>query len=148
MTEQSNELTFEQKLLAALAHGSIVAQGLGVVAGIVIYVNQREKSRWTAFQALQAAVYQVVALVIVIASWFVWGIFYGLSFIPLIGLPEGAAPPLIFWLGMASMAIPFVVMMIIGLYGVWGGIRTLQGKDFRYALIGKWLERSGFWQQA
>jgi len=33
-----------ERLMAALAHGSIVANGLGILVGLVIWVTQREKS--------------------------------------------------------------------------------------------------------
>ena len=41
---QENKST-ENRLLAALAHGSVVAQGIGVLVGVVVYITQREKSR-------------------------------------------------------------------------------------------------------
>lgn len=40
----------ENRLLAALAHGSVVAQGLGILVGVLVYISQRDKSRWVAFQ--------------------------------------------------------------------------------------------------
>lgn len=143
MTEQTQELSTENRLLAALAHGSIVAQGLGLIVGIFIYINQREKSAYVAFQALQAAVYQFISLIIVVGSWIAWTVFYMLSFIPMIQNPEqfSDAPPPIFWIGMGSMVIPFAIMAVVGVYGLWGAIRVFQGKDFRYLLLGRWLEK-------
>nr|MBN1229574.1 DUF4870 domain-containing protein [Anaerolineae bacterium] len=137
----------ENRLLAALAHGSIMAQGLGVVAGIVIYLTQREKSRFVALQALQAAVFQVIALILVIGSWLVWGVFYAITWIPLMNIADDAAPPPIFWIGIISMVIPFIVMIVIGLYGLIGAVQVWRGKDFRYLFIGRWLERSGLFEQ-
>lgn len=139
----------EHRLLAALAHGSIVAQGVGILVGVLVYINQRDKSRYAAFQALQAAVFQLVNLIITIGLWLVWGVFYGLSMIPLIRLTESksdAAPPAIFWISMISMIIPLIYMTIVGLYGLWAGVRTWQGKDFRYLVVESWLEKRGFWQ--
>ena len=82
--------------------------------------------------------------------WLVWGVFYGLSMIPLIlqaDVNPDAAPPAIFWISMISMVIPLIYMIISGLYGLWGGVRVWQGKDFRYLLIGGWLEKSGLWKE-
>ena len=145
---QDNRNT-ENRLLAALAHGSVVAQGLGILVGVVVYVTQRDKSRYAAFQALQAAVYQLINLIIIMGLWLVWGVFYGLSMIPLIQQANAnpdAPPPAIFWVSMISMVIPLFYMLLITLYGLWGGVRTWQGKDFRYLLIGGWLEKSGLWK--
>jgi uncharacterized Tic20 family protein len=147
--KQENKST-ENRLLAALAHGSVVTQGLGILVGVVVYITQREKSRYAAFQGLQAAVYQLVNLIIVIGMWVVWGIFYGLSMVPLIMQAEknpDAAPPAIFWIAMISMVIPLIYMVLFGLYGLWGALRTWQGKDFRYIIIGSWLEKSGLWKE-
>ena len=140
----------ENRLLAALAHGSVVAQGIGILVGIFVYITQREKSRYAALQALQAAVFQLINLVISIGMWVAWGVFYGLSMIPLIMQAESnpdAAPPAIFWIAMISMVIPLIYMILVGLYGLWGAMRTWQGKDFRYLLIGGWLEKSGLWKK-
>ena len=147
--DQENKST-ENRLLAALAHGSVVAQGIGILVGVLVYITQRDKSRYAAFQALQAAVFQLANLIITIGVWLVWGVFYGLSMIPLIQHAEAnpdAAPPAIFWIAMISMVIPFVYMIIVSLYGLWGGVRAWQGKDFRYLVIGGWLEKSGLWQE-
>jgi len=139
----------ENRLLAALAHASVVAQGVGILVGVVVYVTQRDKSRFAAFQALQAAVYQLINFIIMMGMWLVWGVFYGLSMIPLIQLSEAnpdAAPPAIFWISLGSMVIPLLYMVAFAVYGLWAGLRTWQGKDFRYLLIGPWLEKSGLWK--
>ena len=139
----------ENRLLAALAHASIVAQGIGILVGVLVYITQRDKSRYVAFQALQAAVFQLVNLIITVIIWLFWGACYGLSMIPLIIQAENnpnAAPPAIFWISMASMIIPLIFMVVVGVYGLWGGVRTWQGADFRYLFLGGWLERSGLWQ--
>ena len=139
----------ETRLLAALAHGSVVAQGIGILVGIIVYINQREKSRYVAYQGLQAAVYQLINLIITVLLWLAWGVLYGLSMIPLIIQAEtnpDAAPPAIFWISMILMVIPLVYMVLVGLYGLWGAVRTWQGKDFKYLLLGNWLEKSGLWK--
>lgn len=142
---QENKST-ENRLLAALAHGSVVAQGIGILVGVLVYITQRDKSRYAAFQGLQAAVFQLVNLIIVIGMWVVWGVLYGLSIIQLIRLGENAEPPAFFWIALISMVIPIIYMVLISLYGLWGAVRTWQGKDFRYLIIGRWLEKSGLWK--
>ena len=150
MTESatSEAPSTENRLLAALAHGSVIVQGIGIIVGVLVYINQREKSHFTAFQALQAAVYQMIGLILVIGLWMAWTACYMLSMIPLISMMDAhpnAPPPTLFFVGLGSMAIPFIVMAIVWLYGLWGAVRVWGGHDFRYALIGGWLERSGLW---
>lgn len=148
--ESKIEHSTEARLLAALAHASVMLQGIGLLVGVVVYVNQREKSVYAAFQGLQAAVYQLVAIIIVINVWLAWTIFYFLTFIPLFQFfeanPDGPLPP-IFWIGLGSMLIPFAIMLVVGLYGLWGAFRVWRGKEFRYMLIGPWLARSGLWNK-
>jgi uncharacterized Tic20 family protein len=131
----------EERLLAALSHGAIAGSGAGILIGLLVYVTQREKARYAAFQGLQAAIYQIIALVLIIIVWVLWTILYSLSFIPLMGMPEDSALPAIFWISMASMAIPFVFMFLIGLYGLIAAWQTWKGRPFRYVLFGNWLAK-------
>jgi len=147
---EQGDKTTENRLLAAVTHFSIVVQGIGILLGVYLYVSQREKSRYVAFQALQAAIFQLINLVITIALWLLWGVLYGLSMIPLIMQAEAnpdAAPPAVFWISMILMVVPLFYMIITGLYGLWGGLRAWQGKDFQYLLVGSWLEKRGFWKK-
>lgn len=131
----------EERLLSALAHGSIVAQGLGILVGVVLYVTQRDRSKRVAFQALQAAVYQFVGLLVMVVVWVAWMVVHGLSYIPLAQNPEAfeEAPPPFFWISLAAMAIPLALTMLWMLYGLLGALQTLRGRDFRYVVIGKLL---------
>ncbi len=137
----------EERLLAALSHAAIVIQGVGMLVGVVVYATQRDKSRFAALQGLQAAVYQLAAMFVMIALWLCWGVCYFISFIPMMADPGAFndAPPPFFFVSMGSMVIPLGLMMLLWLYGLWGAVRAWQGVDFRYAIIGPWLERSGLW---
>lgn len=131
--------TQEERLMAALAHAAILTGYMAPIAGILIYVTQREKSAYAAGQALQAAIYQLAGMLLLILAWILWGIFYFVSFIPIIAAPDayGDAPPPIFWVGMGSMICPFLLMGLWGLYGLYGALRAWSGADFRYAIVGK-----------
>ncbi len=146
--EMQKPISTEERLLAAIAHAAIVLQGVSLLVGVLVYITQREKARFAAFHGLQAAVYQLITMILTVGLWLVWGIFYAFSMIPLVQLAEtmpNAPPPPIFWVGMGTMAIPILAMVVFGLYALWAALRAWQGKDFRYALIGGWLERSGLW---
>jgi dolichyl-phosphate-mannose--protein O-mannosyl transferase len=55
--------------MAALAHGGILLFGMGLVAAIVLWVTQKEKSRYVAFQTLQAAAYHLAGFAIFRGAW-------------------------------------------------------------------------------
>nr|NIV37945.1 DUF4870 domain-containing protein [Anaerolineae bacterium] len=61
--------TQDERVLAGLAHGSILlglfTSGVGgIIAALVIWATQKEKSAYAAAQALQSMVYQAVTFVI------------------------------------------------------------------------------------
>jgi len=140
--------TQDERVMAALAQISVLVPFLGVVAPIVIWVTQKDKSRYVAFQSLQAIVFQLT----MIFAWFVGMGCYMCSFFSLfLAIPlasstksSGSINPLF---GM-TMFTPFLVFGLIFLggflfilYGIVGAVMTFQGKPFRYAVIGRQVER-------
>ncbi|MFN2226811.1 MAG: DUF4870 domain-containing protein [Anaerolineae bacterium] len=133
----------DERIMAALAHGSVLMFGMGIVAAIVLWVTQKEKSRYVAFQALQAVAYHIAGLAIFLVVMGCWLALYFVSFIPLMTTPEESAGGAL-WIFLVTtflMLVPFVQMGIWILGGWWGAVRALQGKDFRYVVIGRYLER-------
>jgi uncharacterized Tic20 family protein len=147
MTEDRT-VSQDERMLAALAHGGILlglpTNGIGgIAAALVIWLTQRDRSTYVAFQALQALIYQVIVLLFTMMLFGCWGILWLLMVIPsaAIGIPSGGGPPSGVWVGLALLACPLTVSAILVLYGLWGAIQALGGKDFRYLIIGPWLER-------
>jgi uncharacterized Tic20 family protein len=140
--------TQDERVMASLSHVSALLPMMGVIAPIVIWVTQREKSEYVAFQALQALVYQLV----MIAAWIIgWGFYLCASFGMIAFMPfvasSGSSQSLDpFFL--ITLIIPFLVLGAIFLggfvfivYGVVGAAMAFQGKPFRYILIGSRIER-------
>lgn len=138
----------EEKVMAGLAHGSILlsifTNGIGgVVAALVIWLIEKEKSAYAAFQALQALVYQGATFLLTMLAWCCWFVVWMLGFLPpLLANPDAYrdVPPAGLWIGLFLMIIPLTIWGLTILYGLWGGARCLGGHDFRYAIIGRWLE--------
>ena len=147
MDEQSG-IKQDERLLAALAHGSVLFAPLtngvgGIVTALVIWLIKRDKSPYVAFQALQALVYQVATFVLTMLVWCCWGLLWTLLLmVPLINNPEAynTTPPAGMWIGLALGIIPLAVVAATVIYGLIGAARTLGGHDFRYAVIGRWLK--------
>lgn len=147
MTEQV-VIKQDERMLAGLAHGSIFL-GLftggigGIVAALVIWLTQREKSAYVTGQALQALVYQALTFLVTMAVWCCWGLLWLVSILqPLIANPEAYdnAPPAGLWVGLILMFIPLGVWGLTILYGLYGAARSFSGHDFKYIVIGNWLE--------
>ena len=144
MSANETKPSADERVTAALAHGVVIAYGLGAVGAVVMWLLQKEKSKYVAFQALQAAVYQLVGLLVQLIGWSCWGCCYGLSFIPIIANAEkykDAPPPAFFFISLGLMVVPLGVMGLWILYGLWGAWRAFQGRDFRYIVLGRMLER-------
>jgi len=143
--------TKDDKTLAALAHGSIVlglfTNGVGgIVAALMIWATQKEKSPYAAAQALQSMVYQGLTFMITMLAWCCWGILYALMIVvPLVSNPGAyeVAPPAGLWVGLLLMVVPFGIWGLTILYGLYGAVRCYGGHDFKYAIIGDWLESQG-----
>jgi uncharacterized Tic20 family protein len=137
-----------EKVLAGVAHGSVLlgifTNGLGgIVAALVIWLMQREKSAYVAGQALQALVYQTATMVITMMAWCCWGVLWTVLLLPpIFANPEAYenALPSGFWVGLGLMIVPLALWGLSILYGLWAAARTLGGHDFRYVIIGNWLE--------
>ena len=147
MTEKTM-LTQDEKTLAGLAHGSILlgifTSGMGgIIAALVIWLLQREKSAYVAVQALQSLVYQAVTFLLTMLAWCCWGVLWtALILIPLLGNPAAydVNPPAGLWVGLFLMIVPFGIWGLTILCGLYGAVRCLGGHDFKYAVIGNWLD--------
>ncbi len=131
----------DERNMAALAHGSALLNlfsGVGgPIAALVIWLTQREKSAWVAFQALQSLVFQASVIIItVLVVGVVWVVGFIISFAT-IGIGTIVAVPimiLVFFGGFAMIAAGMV-------YSLVGAYQIYQGREFRYKWIGDWLSR-------
>lgn len=127
--------------LAALAHGStllnLVFPGLGILAALLIWLNVKERSRYAGFQSLQALAFQVAVLlatllggILVAVGWVVSGLLAAV----LVGC---LLMPFALLLTIAVGLVPIAGLV----YGLVGAYEVYYGHDFRYWLVGEWLER-------
>ena len=153
----SAEATQDERILAALAHASVVLPFWGLIGATVIWATQREKSRLVGFQAVQGMAYQLVLVLsgaVCIACYFCsfFGTFFGSFALMPIGLlapgGEDGGAVIGILLGMIVTFIPFLVAGVsllvavaFVIYGFYGAVRILQGHAFRYIIIGRRLER-------
>lgn len=137
--------TSNDRLLAALAHGSVVLSFFGALVPALIWSFQRRKSPYAAFHALQAAGYQMLMLWVGTAAYL---LFVLLAFLALTSFPGAAAAPggtlspqrLLEMQGWMY----FFLFGFIGIYflpGILGAALCLMGRDFKYPILGKRLEK-------
>jgi uncharacterized Tic20 family protein len=160
--------TQDEKIMAAIGHATIIWPVMGILAPLIIWATQREKSRFIAFQALQAVVYHMTLILAGLACGVCWvcsyfGMIVGVIAMPVSmaftlpaeGAPGGDLPPeamisiLLSFLGMIVFYVAIFGLLFLGLamwaayigYGLYGAVANLRGKDFRYVVIGPRLER-------
>lgn len=135
----------DERIMAALAHVSILIPLMGVILPAVIWITQKDKSRYVAFQALQALALQFVALL----GWFAGMACYMASFLgifislPFSGSSSGGIAPteFMFTLPFAILGLMLLAGAALMVYGLAAALMTLQGRDFRYAVVGSQVER-------
>jgi uncharacterized Tic20 family protein len=126
----------DERTWAMLAHLSVllnlVTGFLGPVAALIIYFVYKDRSRYVAYQSMQAFVFQLIWWVgggLLIAG--IWGA-TGLLSVVIIGL-------LCIPFALIGTFILLIMPLVSLVYGVVGGIQTSQGQDFRYWLVGDWV---------
>ena len=122
----------DERLWAMLAHLSVllnlVTGFLGVFAPLIIYMIYKDRSRFVAFQSMQAFIFQLI-------FWAGGGVLVGVMW-AMTGILSA------FLIGL--LCIPFALLfslLPLGaiVYGVIGGIQAYQGQDFRYWLVADWV---------
>jgi uncharacterized Tic20 family protein len=150
VSEQAKEAkscTQDERVMAAVAHATIIFSAVGLIGPLIIWGAQKEKSPFLAFQALQATAYQFLLLL----GGLVAGALYMCSFLSipvtaLLSAPFDERAAFCFpFLGFScTFGVLFLLMLAwlayVG-YGIFGAVSVLQGNDFRYAFLGPWLER-------
>ena len=153
--------TRDDLTMAALAHASILVTfiigvgsgGLGAILGVLIplaiWYSYRDKSVYTANQALHATVYQVacvlavlalavVGAILVVVGWTVSGALAAV----IIGLCLMPFALLVTLLFVAAVLVLPIVQLVYGLYAAY---ETYQGRDFRYRWVADWVDQQA-WQ--
>lgn len=135
----------ETRLLAALSHASAIFSYIGILVPILVYATQKKKSSYISFQALQALVWQALSMAfIMLASLcMMTSMFVPIFFI---SAPENGTASTAPAAGLFFAIIAISLLMGIGniffiIYGVVGAIMTYQGKNFRYAVIARLIEK-------
>jgi uncharacterized Tic20 family protein len=118
-----------------LAHLSVllnlVTGFLGVGAALLIYFIYKDRSRYVAYQAMQAFLFQLV-------FWAGGGLLIGVMW-AIVGALSAILVGILLIPFAVVLTLLFLVMPLVALvYGVIGSIQTSNGEDFRYWLIGDW----------
>ncbi|MGW8225238.1 MAG: DUF4870 domain-containing protein [Anaerolineales bacterium] len=121
---------------AMLAHLSILLNlftgFLGPIVAVIIYLVYKDRSRYVAYQSLQATIFQLITWVgvglLIGAMWLVTAVL-SVFLVGLLCIPFSLLGTLLFlFMPLASLV-----------YGVYAAVKCSDGEDFRYWLVGDWV---------
>jgi uncharacterized Tic20 family protein len=113
----------DDQLMAALAHAGIL---ITVIVALIIWLTQKDKSKYVKYQAKQALVYQVIVAVVM----------------PITGVMISVIGIFTLGIGLILYLPWMIVMAAVVLYGLYAAWETYQGKDFKYWMLGDMLAKA------
>ncbi len=136
----------EDRVVAAVAHSTLVLAFFGLLTPIAVWITQQERSAFLRFQALQAAIYQVLGTIGYVAFLaldllFVFGSMGALMFVGATSKPT-AAPALFGLITLPFLCVLGLFVLALPLYHLFGFLATigvLRGRNFRYPVLGRIL---------
>ncbi len=140
----ANQVTSDERLSAALAHASVFLFGWGIFIPLVVWLVHRQKSNFVSFHALQALIFQLLQTLywLVVMIIFVVVIFAAnfLGTAIAINSPSDLNPAFMFFSQFCGFGFLIAAMGLYILVGLIASGMTLARRDFRYPLVGRWLE--------
>ena len=150
-SEEQNWLNENREFqwVTAMGHFSILVILWGMLAPLTVWILYGKRSAFLKFQSVQTLVYQASVTILYLGSVFLF--LLGIMIITLIALMGWTGDVrvdssteivgIIFFGG--SLLVLFIVVLFVPLLhilGQWAGYRVLKGDDYRYPLIGRFVE--------
>lgn len=147
MLERQPDFEAEDRLVAALGHLGAFAPFFGALAALVIWLTQKGRSSLLAFQALQALLFQALALVVYYVVYLGLNVMSLIYLLPLMALSDSSGGDGA-WIGLLFFSLVlFSVLLLMALAALayyllaaLAAVNLLRGRDYRYPLIGKLTE--------
>ncbi len=137
-------LTLEEKTMAVFSHASIILMFIGPIIPLIMWSSTRKKSRFAAFQSLQAVAYQLIVLwaglLIVLLGVLIaaGGLYIQNTF-----FTEQPISPeaMVFLFERVFSTTTFITLGLFSLLGFVGAYQCGRGQNFYYPYFGKKLEK-------
>ena len=133
----------DERIMAALCHGSLILSWIGLAVPVIVWITQKDKSRYVTVQALQALLFPLVrvAVMMVGLGCYLAAAFSTLFSTTAIDSARTSGPPATFLFPLAVLCVMGFFGILFFAYAVYAIVMTLQGKPFYYIIIGDWVER-------
>jgi uncharacterized Tic20 family protein len=143
MTEQLDletiHPTSDERMMAALAHF------FGIIGSLIIYVIQKDKSRFVRFQSAQALAFDLITMLFMFVLFFcLFGVmFLGMFGTIFAGVNSASQSENVSWLMVLPMMFPFLMFtcifpfsMALFVAKIIATISVLNGNNFHYPWLG------------
>ncbi len=134
---------FEERFAAAMGHFSVILPIWGLLAPAWLWISHKNHSGWLKFQSAQTTLYQIFVNVLYFGLTFA-SIFIGFGSMALFAMTIDLGE----WTVVAGMMVMVCLLGCTGLIvplfhilGQWAGLQTLRRRDFKYPLLGGWVEK-------
>ncbi len=134
---------FEERFAAAMGHFAVILPIWGMLAPAWLWISHKSHSPWLKFQSAQTTLYQIFVNVLYFGLTFA-SIFIGFGSMALFAMTIDLGE----WTAVAGMMVMICLLGCTGLViplfhilGQWAGLQTLRGRDFKYPLLGGWVEK-------
>lgn len=133
--EQQHEtaLSSEEKTLALVSHLSMFFGGL--IVPIIIYFIQKNKSKFAAFNALEAIYFHLLYAVVVVLAVIVFAIAAAVSSMATNSSRNEVSPIVWILLGLFGLFICAAVIYFV-IYAIITAIKSFQGQIKKYPMVG------------
>ncbi len=141
-TPQTLSPSSDERLMAAISHF------FGLVVALIVWATQKDKSRFVRFQALQAAAFDVLFLLLwfVIVGCYMAFMAFSMFGAMMFGSSMASDPstqwiflmPSLFPMGILCI-FPFILLLFVA--RIVAAVQTFQGKDFRYPWLAERVEK-------
>jgi uncharacterized Tic20 family protein len=134
--------------VVAMGHFSVIIMLWGLLPPLVALILQGKRTFFMRFQSIQTLVFQGCTTLLFLAAIAFY--FAGLGlFVGVIGIageldfntPAALAGLIVLFISLLVMVGILLVVPLLHITGQWAGYRVLKGEDYRYPLIGKWIEK-------
>ena len=134
------KLKSDEKLMSLLSHLAILIPNIGILAPIVIWLTQKEKSKFVRYHAIQAIFFQLLFFILLMLSLIAGIILMAISLI-FANVSSGGEPGVFFWVSMGIMNLYFPLWLFFSIYAIVAAVKSFKGKKFRYLIIGRIIEK-------
>lgn len=134
---------FEERFAAAMGHFSVILPIWGLLAPAWLWITHKSHSSWLKFQSAQTTLYQIFVNVIYFGSSF-GSLLAGIAIAIFFGVTsDGSEWSFVVGLLAAAflMSCTMLILPLFHILGQWAGLQTLLGRDFKYPLLGRWMEK-------